>query len=121
MVNLFLMISSVFASDVYEICRQETQLWNERDQVFVTQHVSTFYSRQGIQMIIHNKTFEVDRDVRPIQETFKKDDMNCWREHKNSFFCHDTIHNTFLLEFYRRNGDVTRDVMLICSKNGEPV
>lgn len=121
MVNLLFFITMANASDVYEVCRHEKQLWNERDQKFDTKYVSTFYSREPIQLIIHENVFEINRDKREIIEVFEKDDMKCWREHKNSFMCYDEVHNNFLWEFYKRNGDVTRDVMSVCYKNAKPV
>jgi hypothetical protein len=121
MVNLLFFIATAIASDVYEVCRHEKQLWNERAQRYDTKYVSTFYSREKVQFIIHNNSFEVNRDVRNIQQKFTQDGMNCWREHENSFFCYDETHNNLLWEFYKKNGDVTRDVMSVCIKNGEPI
>ena len=121
MVSLLFFIAAAAASDVYEICRHEKQLWNERDQRYETSYVSTFYSREPIQFIIHKSSFEVNRDSRRISELFVKDGNKCWQEHKNSFFCYDELHNKILWEFYKKNGDVTRDVMSVCVINGEPV
>ena len=121
MVNLLFFIATATASDVYELCMIKNQLWSERNQRFDTLNTTTFYTYQPVQFIIHDRYVEINREKREIEETFQKDGMNCWREHKNSFFCYDESEHQFLWEFYKRNGDVTRDVMYACMKNGNPV
>jgi len=121
MVNLLFFIATATASDVYELCMIKNQLWSERQQKFKTLNTATFYSYEPVQMIIHERFVEINRDKRYIKETYVKDGLSCWREHENSFFCYDDSNNRFLWEFYKRNGDVTRDVMYPCLKNGEPI
>jgi len=121
MVNLLFLLSTAWASDVYEVCVHKKQIWNERNQEFVNDYVSTFYSREPIQLIIHDNLFEINRDKRQIVEKFTKEGMDCYREHDNSFICLDQVNNRFLWEFYKRSGEVTRDVLKICSKNGDAI
>lgn len=120
MVSL-LLITTAFASNVYEICVHKKQKWIEREQAFVTQYTTSMYTTEPIQFIIHPMSFEVNRDKREVEYMFSKDDMQCWREHENSFFCLDKDTNTFYWEYNKRNGTVTRDIMKICAKNGEPI
>jgi len=117
-INL-LFLTTAMASDVYEICTHKKQKWNDRQQEFVTHYTMSMYTTESIQFIIHQNSFEVNRDKRNISHTFTQDGMHCWREHENSFFCYDDTTKSFLWEFYKRNGDVTRDIMKVCLKNGE--
>ena len=117
MINL-LLITAAMASDVYEICVHKKQKWSERQQEFVTQYTRSMYTTESIQFIIHQDLFEVNREKREISHTFLQDDMKRWREHQNSFFCYHEDTKSFLWEFHKRNGDVTRDVMKVCVKNG---
>lgn len=121
MVNLLFLIANSFASDVYEICRHEKQHWNDREQKFETKYVSTFYSRQPMQLIIHERMFEINRDKRSITNKFNTDLMNCWREHANSTLCFYESTNQFEWDFFNYNGIVTRDLLSVCFINGEPV
>jgi hypothetical protein len=74
-----------------------------------------------MQFILHDSSVEVDRDRRELSGKFTQDGMQCWREHKNSFFCYDEPNKQFLWEFYKRNGDVTRDILKPCMKNGKSI
>ena len=121
MVSLLILLATAEASDVYEICVLKNQLWSEREQEFYTTNTTTYFSYEPLQFIVHESSVEVDRDKRLVSEKFEQDGMKCWREHKNSFFCYDETNKQFLWEFYKRNGDVTRDVLKPCSKNGKPV
>ena len=76
MVNLLFLIANSFASDVYEICRHEKQHWNDREQKFETKYVSTFYSRQPMQLIIHERMFEINRDKRSITNKQKIEQLS---------------------------------------------
>lgn len=113
------MISSVFASDVYEICVHKKEVWSEIQQQFITENVSSFYSGDTLQLIIHQNSFEIQRVKKNIESTYKKEDQQCWREHKNSELCYDKEDGKFYWEFFYRNGKVTRDVLTPCLKNGE--
>lgn len=121
MTNLLFLLATAYASDVYEICVLKNQLWSERDQQFQTTSTTTYFSYEPIQFIVHDSSVEVDRDKRNITEKFEQNEMQCWREHKNSFFCYDKQNKQFLWESYKRNGDVTRDILKPCSKNGNPI
>ena len=121
MVNLLLFIAHAYASDVYEICRHEKQHWNDREQKFETKYVSTFYSREPMQLIIHKSTFEINRDKRKISKTFDTNIGQCWREHANSTLCFDDSTNQFEWDFFTFNGNITRDLFSVCFINGEPV
>ena len=119
MVNLFLMISSVYASDVYEICVHEKQVWSEINQEYKTENVRSFYNVPTLQLIIHKNSFEIERVSKNIESTYTKDRMECWREHKNSELCYDDENKLFFWEYFYKSGKVTRDVMTPCVKNGE--
>ena len=120
MVILFL-TSLSFASDVYEICLHKTQLWSDRKQEFVTTASYNYYGIENLQLIVHEDSFEVNRDFRKIVKKFKNNNMDCFREHDNSFVCYDPQTKSFYWDFYKRNGHVTRDVMKVCAKNGKPI
>lgn len=121
MVNLLLFSAIAQASDVYEICRHEKQIWSDRQQQFETDYVSTFYSRVPLQLIIHENLFEINRDRREIKNKFETNDQKCWREHANSTLCYNESLKKFEWDFYSYNGKVTRDVMSVCFINGEPI
>ena len=121
MVNLLLFIANTYASDVYEICRHEKQHWNDREQKFETKYVSTFYSREPMQLIIHKNIFEMNRDKRTIMKTFPTDIGKCWREHANSTLCFDDSTKQFEWDFFTYNGNITRDLLTVCFINGERV
>jgi len=121
MVSLLILLATAQASDVYEICVLKNQLWSERQQQFQTMNTTTYFSYEPIQFIIHDDSIEVNRDRREVSEKFTQDGMKCWREHKNSFFCYDETNNRFLWEIYKRNGDVTRDILKPCMKNGKSI
>ncbi len=121
MVNFLFLASTAMASDVYEICVHKKQKWSDNQQQFITEYVTSMYTTQSVQFIIHQNSFEVNRRKRDIVETFTQDGMHCWREHENSFFCYDKDTKSFLWEFYKRNGVVTRDIMKVCFKNGDPI
>ena len=121
MVNLLLLMANVYASDVYEICMIKNQIWSDRNQEFETINTKTYYSYKPVQFIIHERSLELNRDKREIVYVFERDDKKCWREHKNSYFCYNETTSEFEWEFYKRNGDVTRDIMSVCLKNGEPI
>ena len=121
MVNLLLLIANVYASDVYELCMTKKQLWSDRYQQFQTINTTPYYGFENVQFIIHERSVEINRDKRNIISKFEQDGMDCWREHENSFFCYDEPNNQFLWEFNKRNGDVTRDLLFVCVKNGEPI
>ena len=121
MINLILLLATAQASDVYEICVLKNQLWSERDQEFHTTNTTTYFSYEPLQFIVHDFSVELNRDKRSVVEKFEQDGMQCWREHKNSFFCYDDVNKIFLWEFYKRNGDVTRDILKPCVKNGKPI
>tara|TARA_B100000287_G_scaffold285665_1_gene269298 strand:+ start:361 stop:720 length:360 start_codon:yes stop_codon:yes gene_type:complete len=119
MINLLFLTATALASDVYEICALENQVWNEENQSWATELVTTFYTFDTIQFIVHENSFEVNRKKKNIQSKKMIGDLPCFIEHENSFFCLDEKRNRFLWEFYYRNGKVTRDVLKICGKNGE--
>tara|TARA_R110000737_G_scaffold33931_1_gene52181 strand:+ start:57 stop:422 length:366 start_codon:yes stop_codon:yes gene_type:complete len=121
MVSLLILLATAQASDVYEICVLKNQVWSEREQQFQTTNTTTYFSYEPLQFIIHDSSIELNRDKRVVSETFQQDDMQCWREHKNSFFCYDEQNKRFLWEFYKRNGEVTRDIMKPCVKNGKSI
>ena len=121
MINLILLLATAQASDVYEICVLKNQLWSERDQEFQTTKTTTYFSYEPLQFIVHDSSIELNRDKRSVVEKFEQDGMKCWREHENSFFCYDDTNKRFLWEFYKRNGDVTRDILKPCVKNGKPI
>jgi hypothetical protein len=121
MVSLLFLLATAQASDVYEICVLKNQLWSERQQRFQTTNTTTYFSYEPIQFIIHDNSIEVNRDRREISEKFTQDGMKCWREHKNSFLCYDETNNRFLWEIYKRNGDVNRDILKPCMKNGKSI
>jgi hypothetical protein len=121
MVSLLFLLATAQASDVYEICVLKNQLWSERQQKFQTTNTTTYFSYEPIQFIIHDNSIEVNRDRREISEKFTQDGMKCWREHKNSFLCYDETNNRFLWEIYKRNGDVNRDILKPCMKNGKSI
>ena len=118
MILLFL-TTLAFASDVYEFCALENQIWSENQQTWKTELVTTFYTFEKIQFIVHKNMFEINRKKHKIQSHETIDGLPCFREHENSFICLDESNNQFLWEFHYRNGRVTRDVMKICLKNGE--
>lgn len=119
MVNIIFITALATAADVYEICVHRKQTWNERQQQFDTTNVNSYFSRDKLQFIIYEELFEVNRDKRQISSTFKKDGMDCWREHENSFFCYDKKEDDILWEFTLRSGVVTRDILEVCLKNGK--
>ena len=121
MVSLLIFMANAFAADVYEVCIHRKQTWIEREQRFENDYVSTFFSREPIQLIVYENMFEINRDKRKTQKKFKKDNMDCYREHENSFICYDKLHQRFLWEFNKRNGTTTRDVLEICYINGEQI
>ena len=121
MVSLLFLLATAQASDVYEICVLKNQLWSERQQRSQTTNTTTYFSYEPIQFIIHDNSIEVKRDRREISEKFTQDGMKCWREHKNSFLCYDETNNRFLWEIYKRNGDVNRDILMTCMKNGKSI
>ena len=116
---LLLLTALASASDVYEICVATTQRWSERYQEFQTEQVETYFSFQRLQLIIHEDSFEVERDSRPIIETTKQAHITCWREHKNSELCYNSEDRIFLWEWTKRNGDTYRNVLAACKVNGE--
>lgn len=107
------------AVDVFEFCRIERQRWNERYQTFETELVDTFYSRQTVQFIVYDHSFEINRDIHPIVAVTKKDHLTCWREHENSELCYDKKRGEIVWEWHTRAGATLRDVMGICRMNGE--
>ena len=119
MIVLLLTTTLAYAADVYEFCRIEKQKWSERYQKFEMQHFSTFYTFQKPQMIVYEKSFELDRDEHPIVETYQKNGMPCWREHKNSELCYDQAGGQMFWEWNTRAGETFRDVMDVCRVNGE--
>ena len=119
MVSLLLFLATAQASDVYSICVVRNQKWNERYQRFDTTNTETFFSRQSIQFIVHDNSFEIDRDPYPIVSRFVEEDNECFRNHQNSKICLDTENKLFYWEKNTRAGETYRDVFLICSKNGE--
>ncbi len=116
---LLLLTTLAFASDVYEMCIVENQIWSDQNQTFYSKSVATFFSFQTIQFIIHKNTFEVNRKVRNIASRETIGGLPCFREHENSFICFDADRDQFLWEFHHRNGKVTRDIYTVCVKNGE--
>jgi hypothetical protein len=116
---IFLFTSLLYASDVYEICMIKNQKWVERFQTFETSNTSTFFSTETVQFIVHEKSFEINRDTRPIVDRFEENGMQCIREHKNSKLCYDQKTKKYFWEWNTRAGETFRDVMSICSVNGE--
>ena len=121
MINLLFLLATAHASDVYEICVNHRKVWHESSQSWKHERTSSYFTTQPVQFIIHKNTFEVDRSVKKIQSKETIDGLKCFREHENSFICHDPGKNLFLWEFHYRSGKVTRDEMKICVKNGEGV
>ena len=120
MINFLFLMTTATASDVYEICVHEKQLWNDREQAWFSENTETFFTKEPIQFIVHKNSFEMNRDTRNIVKRETIENLPCFREHQNSFVCLDTINKKFLREFHKRNGEVTRDVLTYCIKNGEP-
>ena len=120
MINLLFLLATAQASDVYDVCRIERQRWSEREQKFKAERVQTFISFEMMQIIVHNRTIEVDRDHRKIESKFTQSGNQCWREHDNSFLCYDESEKMLFWEWNKRNGDTLMDVMTICRINGEP-
>jgi hypothetical protein len=121
MVNLLFLLSTAFASDVYEVCAVKNQKWVERYQHFETTNTSTFFSIEPVQFIVHNSSFEVDRDPYPIVERFEEDDNACFRNHSNSKICYNESEKKFYWERNTRAGETFRDILFVCSKNGEAI
>ncbi len=119
MINLLFLVATALASDVYEVCVLENQIWSDEWQSWKTELVTTFYSYKPIQFIVHENSIEINRKKKYIKSHETIDGMPCHREHENSFVCFDEQNNQFLWEFYYRNGKVTRDILKVCSKNGE--
>lgn len=119
MVILFL-TSLALASDVYEICLHKSQLWSDRKQQFVTTGTYNYYGIENLQFIVHEDSFEMNRDSRKIVKRFEHNNMNCFREHDNSIICYDSETKSFIWDFYKKNGHVTRDIMKVCAINGKP-
>ena len=119
MINLLFLLANAFASDVYEVCVLENQVWSDTKQLWNTELVTTFYSYQPIQFIVHDSSIEINRVKKHIESKEVIDGMPCYREHKNSFVCYDEGKDEFLWEFHYRNGRVPRDVLKVCGKNGE--
>ena len=118
MILLFL-TALAFASDVYEICIIKQQIWSDEWQTFYNKRVTTFFTFQTVQFIVHDDSFEVNRQKKNIVSRETIDNLPCFREHENSFVCFDEKTNQFLWEFHYRNGKVVRDVYTVCRKNGE--
>jgi len=116
---LLLLTTLALASDVYEICVLRNQTWSDQEQAWKTDLVTSFYTSQTIQFIMHENSMEINRKKKNIQLKKIVGDMECFVEHENSFVCFDEKNNQFLWEFYYKNGKVTRDVMQVCLKNGE--
>ena len=122
MINFLFLLATATASDVYEICRLEKQKWSDQKQVFETNSTRTYVSYQSIQIILHENTFEVDREAHIILNRFKSSSgLSCWRENKNSFLCYDKNSKSILWEWSKRNGDIHRDILRVCKLNGEGV
>jgi hypothetical protein len=116
---LLLATTLAWASDVYEVCVMENQIWSEEWQGWKTDLVTTFYTFEKIQFIVHKNMFEVNRKKHKIESHEIIEGLPCFREHENSFVCLDEPNSQLLWEFNYRSGKVTRDVMKICLKNGE--
>lgn len=119
MINILFLLGLAQASDVYEGCVVTRQTWSDIQQDWNTTRVDSYYSQDPVQFIIHKNTFEVNRYTRNIESKYNESGNQCWKEHKNSFFCFIKEDNLIIWEFHHRNGDVTRDVMKICKINGE--
>ena len=119
MISILFLLGLAQASDVYEICVNNKQQWSDRYQKWETTKTDTFYSLERPQIIIHKTSFELNRDSRPIIDSYEKDGMSCWREHENSEICYNSSTNKLSWELYKKNGDVVRDYMTVCILNGE--
>ena len=118
---VLLLTSIAIASDVYEICLHKSQLWSERKQEFITMASYNYYGVENLQFIVHEDSFELNRDARKIVKRFQHNNMDCFREHENSFVCYNSEAKSFYWDFYKKNGDVTRDVMKVCAINGKAI
>ena len=101
---LLLLTALALASDVYEICVLKNQTWNDQRQAWETELVSSFYTSETIQFIVHESSMELNRKKKNIQSKKTIGDMPCLIEHENSFVCFDKENNEFHWEFYYRNG-----------------
>ena len=116
---LLLLTTLTFASDVYEFCLIKNQKWNERYQRFETFRSHSYYAHQPPQFIVHEKSFELNRDSHPIIEKTVEDKNICWREHKNSQICLNKTEGRMYWEWHKKNGETRRDIMYVCKINGE--
>ena len=121
MINLLFLLATAQASDVYEICVNHREVWSDSSQSWKHERTSSYYTTQPVQLIVHENSFEVNRKSKQIVKKETIDGLRCFREHDNSFICHDPKKNLFLWEFHYRSGKITRDLMTICVKNGEGV
>lgn len=121
MINFLFLMATATASDVYEICAVENQVWNDFSQSWTTKRTELFYTVDPIQFIVHENSLELARVKRTIAKKEQINGRDCLREHDNSFVCYDEYGKQFLWEFHYRNGKVTRDILRVCSINGEPV
>lgn len=121
MVNLLFLLTTAWASDVYEVCMIKNQTWSERYQRFETTNSQTFYSFEPIQFIVHQSSIEINRDSRPIQSITTTDDKYCIVEHEKSKICLNEEKKIFEWEWVMRSGVTKRDLMYVCSKNGEAI
>jgi len=116
MVNLLFLLATAQASDVYEICMIKNQTFSEKEQVFHTDNTQTFFSFQPIQLIIHEKSIEINRDKRDI--IYIDENSGCLNMNEKSNICFNDEFSRFEWEWVMRSGITKRDLMYVCSKNG---
>lgn len=119
MISILFLLGLAQASDVYEICRTESQRWSDRYQKWETIEVNTYISYEPIQIIVHGKSFEVNRDIHPISSRDDKGKLSCFSEHQKSTICYDENIQVLYWDWEKKNGDSYRDIMSICKINGE--
>ena len=119
MINLLFLTSMALASDVYEVCIFEKQVWIESWRDWKTDFVWSFYGNEPIQFIVHDNVIEVNRTKSLITSREIIDGNQCYREHEHSVVCHHKKENLFIWEFQYKNGKIVKDILTVCGENGE--
>jgi len=119
MINILFLLNLAQASDVYELDCRETRKWVESEQKFLMTSRKCVMPDETSHFMVHKNSLEIEqKDIVPIS-SYKKDGMQCWKEHKNSELCLDLQNNRLLWEYQYRNGAITLDIFEIARINGE--